>query len=145
MSIELDRVAAAVKRASQGLGWAQLAMAFVHQTGNREKLPDAIRQAEAAKQDANNALAILLGLGAARPGPSVARDTVPLALLNTPETRALLDALEAAARAGAAVDHQRGWVNDVGEAIGFGETLDGMAFQLRMEIFGPRGRDGRQS
>ncbi|MBC8101532.1 MAG: hypothetical protein H7Z41_02955, partial [Cytophagales bacterium] len=68
----------------------------------------------------------------------------PLALLDTPATRALLEALEAAAAAGAAVDRERGWIDADGRAVGFGETLDGMAEQLRAEVIGPTGRDGQQ-
>ncbi len=48
-----------------------------------------------------------------------------------------------AAKAGAAVDRERGWIDDDGRAVGFGETLGGMAYQLRTEILGPTGRDNQ--
>lgn len=86
------------------------------------------------------ALGILINaLGARRPGLQVSRDTLPLELLNTPATRDLVAALETAHTIACQVDEERGWVDEDGEAIGFGETLGGMLLGLRREVYGAKG------
>jgi hypothetical protein len=87
------------------------------------------------------ALARLEALGATIPGVAGTTPTeTPLHLLDTPASRRLLAALEEAAKAGADVDRERGWMHD-GEPAGYGETLGGMAMTLRIEVVGPVGRE----
>jgi hypothetical protein len=38
------------------------------------------------------------------------------------------------------VDAERGWVDEDGEAIGWGETIGGMLLGLRREVYGAKGR-----
>lgn len=95
---------------------------------------------EQAEAHAAAALGLLINsLGARRPGLQVARDTLPLELLSTPATRALVEALETAHTIACQVDEERGWIDEDGEAIGFGETLGGMLLGLRREVYGARG------
>lgn len=144
---ELDRVAAAVDRAALGLGRVQTGAAFAYHTKDLEKLPGVVREAREAKQAADNALALLLAMGAARPGQgaapaaTVANDALRLDQLDTPAARRFLAVLEAAAAAGAELDRERGWVDDAGEPVGHGETLAAMAYRVRTEVHGPAGRE----
>jgi len=106
---------------------------------------DQLEETEALLREASQRQQTALGLlvdvlGAKRPGLSVSRDALPLEMLNTPATRAYLAALEEATRAAEAVDRERGWIDEDGECIGFGETLAGMVLGLRREVFGARGR-----
>ena len=92
-------------------------------------------------EQAQTALGLLINtLGARRPGLRVSRDNLPLELLSTPATRALVEALEAAWVIACQVDAERGWVDEDGEAIGWGETLGGMLLGLRREVYGAKGR-----
>jgi hypothetical protein len=138
---DLERVAFLIGEAQTAAGFASLEVANAIQTGDTSNLRAAYEQAKQARTNAEQALNRLLSLGVARPGPAVARDALPLSLLDTPATRRLLAALEAAAEAGAAVDKERRWVDEDGEPVGHGETLAGMALVIRREIFGPEGRD----
>ena len=100
----------------------------------------AAKHAKAAEDAAENALEILLALGARRPGQAVAADSLPLELLDTPASRRLLAALEEAQKAGEALDRERGWLHD-GEPCGWGEMLGGMVLTLRVEVEGPQGKE----
>ena len=134
---QLDAAAAAVHRAANAAGFAAAHTSAAQVTGQAAQFDKAIEQAQAAKDAAETALHVLLALGAKRPGASVARDTLRLDQLDTPASRALLAALEQAAEAGARLDRERGWTDKQGNPTGFGETLEGMAYQLRTEIHGP--------
>lgn len=129
----LDDVARLVAQAELESRLAVMGMMLGHDAGIPREM------ATSAGKCAGAALALLLAMGASRPGVAVARDSTPLHLLDTPATRALLAALEAAREAGAEVDRERGWVDASGEPIGFGEQLGAMALQLRTEIMGPVG------
>jgi hypothetical protein len=86
-------------------------------------------------------LARLETIGATIPGVAGTTPTAtPLHLLDTPASRRLLAALEEAAKAGAEVDRERGWMHH-GEPAGYGETLAGMALSLGLEVCGPVGRE----
>jgi hypothetical protein len=115
-----------------------------HATGRAHGLvrdnPAAYALLGEANDHAQTALDLLISsLGARRPGLQVARDTLPLELLSTPATRALVEALEAAHAIACQVDVERGWIDEDGEAIGFGEALGGMLLGLRREVYGARG------
>lgn len=131
----LDKLAEQVARADSFIGWAR--PCFEGATN-----PDAAkgrRCLEEAEQAATNAMQTLATLGAARPGPAIARDAVPLELLDTPATRRLLALLAQVAEAGAEVDRERGWVDASGEPIGFGESFGNEYERLRAEVIGPSG------
>jgi hypothetical protein len=66
---------------------------------------------------------------------------VALPLLDTSTSRRLVEALEAAARVGAELDRERGFIDKDGDPTGWGETLGGMALALRVEVHGPVGRE----
>ena len=72
-------------------------------------------------EQAQTALGLLINaLGAARPGLRVSRDSLPLEMLSTPRSRDLVAALETAHVIACQVDQERGWIDEDGEAIGFG-------------------------
>lgn len=39
------------------------------------------------------------------------------------------------------MDRERGWIDGDGDPTGYGETLGGMALGLRVEVYGPKGRE----
>ncbi len=97
--------------------------------------------AQAAYEAANNALTLLLACGAARPGKPIQRDAVPLEFLDTPATRELLAALEAARALARRVDRERGWIDADGVGVGFEESLAAQHLLLEWEVLGPRGKE----
>jgi hypothetical protein len=133
----LDRVAAAVRRAQEAAGLAEMVATYDGKTAHEQAL--------AARRSCDTAIEYLDAMGAHIPeiggGPAPVRSQVPLELLDTPETRALVAALEAAAAAGAAVDRQRGWVDSDGDPVGYGETFAGFLAALRVEVYGPKGKE----
>lgn len=141
----LDRAARAVSGAVSATGAATIFAMDAQEGPDADSRRQSAQRAEGAARQGNEkaqtALRLLRALGAAAPGGPVARDTLPLDLLDTPGTRRLLSALEEATRAGEAVDRERGWVGADGEPTGYGETLAGMALQLRVEVMGPAGRE----
>jgi hypothetical protein len=86
---------------------------------------------------------LLDSLGAKKPVGVPQFEEVPLDKLDTPATRALLDALEVAALASRAVDEERGWVDGDGKPCGFYERFSAEHLLLRREIFGAAG-EGRE-
>jgi hypothetical protein len=85
---------------------------------------------------------LLDSLGARKP-VGVPDFEVPIDKLDTPATRALLDALEVAAVASRAVDEERGWVDEDGKPCGFYERFSAEHLLLKREIFGAAG-EGRE-
>ena len=83
--------------------------------------------------------ALIYGLGATNPGLRVKRDELRLDQLDTPATRNLLEALQHALYCARAVDGERGWVDEAGEAIGWAETIAGWELGLRREVEGAKG------
>lgn len=138
---ELDRIAALVSQAGNAAGFCGNTIAGAKHLQNFGMLDKALDQATEARKSADQALKRLLALGASRPGGSVARDTLPLELLDTPAARRYLAALEAAAEAGAELDKERGWIDENGEPVGHGETIAGLALEMRREVFGPMGKE----
>lgn len=49
--------------------------------------------------------------------------------------------LEAAVEAVAELDRERGRIDENGEPVGHGETIAGLALEMRREVFGPEGKD----
>lgn len=94
---------------------------------------------DAANESVQQAQALLIGMGAARPGLSVAKDALRLDQLDTPATRNLLACLRDAVRAAQLVDEERGWVDGSGEGIGWAETLGALELGLRREVIGAEG------
>lgn len=90
-----------------------------------------------AKEHALSAERLLIAAGAARPSGTGLRDSVSLHLLDTPATRQLVAALEAATLAARAVDMERGWVDEEGRPCGIGETLGALYLEWRVEVEGP--------
>lgn len=107
-----------------------------------------------AKDKAADALRLMLRAGA--PSPFKTRPTAPeadlaqLAALDSPEARALFLALSHVQDLAEAVDAQRGRTlpEEVplqpGESRGtdYAETISNLAQRLKVEIFGPAGKDG---
>lgn len=132
----LDRAARAVQGVQHTVGRARARVA----TGQEPAIVTETLLAEGLEH-AQTALTLLVDtLGAQRPGLRVSRDTLPLELLSTPASRALVEALEVATRAAVTVDQERGWIDEDGEPIGFGETLGGLLLGLQREVYGARGR-----
>lgn len=133
----LDRIAVIVNRARSNARAAQL----------RARQPqgatsgDIALFAQNAGDAAEDALEILLQMGAKRRRPTLGTAQAPLALMDTPATRRLHEVLAEAARAAAAVDRERGWIDPDGRPVCWGDTLAGMERTLRNEVFGPEGRD----
>jgi hypothetical protein len=138
---DLDQLAALVSNAGNAAGFSALAAAYIFRTGDATRAREAYERAKEARDTADQALKRLLALGASRPGGQVARDTLPLELLDTPAARRYLAALEAAAEAGAELDRERGWLDENGEPVGHGETLAGLALEMRREVYGPEGKE----
>jgi hypothetical protein len=138
---ELDRIAALVSQAGNAAGFCGNTIAGAKHLQNFAMLDKALDQATDARESADQALKRLLALGASRPGGTVARDTLPLEFLDTPAARRYLAALEAAAEAGAELDRERGWIDNSGEPTGHGETLAGLALEMRREVYGPEGKE----
>ncbi len=138
----LETVAAYVRQAGDGAHSAASTVAGALGSGDVSTLGDAYAQARAAAEAAEDALRSLIGLGVRRPvgDPDPVIAEVPLRLMDTPAPRELLEALEEAARKGAAVDRERRWYDEDGNPLGFGQTLSEMADHLRREIFGMPGR-----
>ena len=111
----------------------------------RDDVPAAKTAALVANEAAQNAFLLLVAAGANVPAAPAARE-VPLHLLDTPETRRLLDLLRQAQAAAEAVDAQRGNVlsDDIplgaGESRGTGwaEEVSFLVERLRIEVEGPR-------
>lgn len=97
-----------------------------------------IRDADTASQSVY--LALVRAGGDAGPG-SVAPQTVPIELLDTPATRRLLDALQFAVSCAQEVDTERGWTLASGEGCGMVDTIGDIAEALRQQVEGPKGRD----
>lgn len=131
----LDAAARAVQAIQHTVGPARARVA----TGQPKEQTDLLL-AEALEH-AQTAHTLLVDvLGAKRPGLSVGRDSVPLEKLSTPASRTLVEALEVATRAAEEVDQERGWIDEDGEPIGFGELLGGILLGLTREVYGARGR-----
>src|SRR5690349_9301004 len=96
---ELDKAAQLVRRAASNASFSAMASVRV-QRGDVAAAEEAFQLAKEAKEASEQALRRLLAIGATRPGPTVAVDTLPLRLLDTPANRRFLAALEAAAEAG---------------------------------------------
>ena len=107
---ELDRVAAQVAEAGNAAAFCANAIVAARRMNQPELLDRALTDARRAMETADTALVRLRALGAST-GPTVARDTLPLELLDTEASRRYLAALEAAAEAGAILDRERGWVD----------------------------------
>lgn len=130
----LDTAARAVQGVQHSVGRARARVATGQETVATEAL------LSEALDHSQTALDLLVSaLGARRPGLRVSRDTLPLELLSTPATRALVAALETAHTIACQVDEERGWIDEDGEAIGWGETLGGMLLGLRREVYGAKG------
>lgn len=138
---DLDKLAALVNEARHNMASTQVSLAAAYHLNDHAVLPRLVVQAQKASRLAESAVVRLVALGAKRPGVPVAADALSIHLLDTPETRRLLAALDAAVDAAALVDRQRGWVDADGESTGWGETLAGLAFELRQEVEGTPGRD----
>jgi hypothetical protein len=138
---DLDKLASLIDQTNTGLSDACLYMSRAFHEKNTSILPEAVQKTRRRAEAAESALRRLVALGAKRPGGKVANDTLPLHLLDTPETRELLSALEKASDIAAKVDLQRGWVDADGEPTGWGETLAGMVYALRQEVEGPKGKE----
>lgn len=98
---------------------------------------------DAANESVQQAQALLIGMGAARPGLRVAKDALRLDQFDTPATRRLLVALQEALAAAQLVDEERGWVDEGGEGIGWAETIGGWELRLQREVLGAVG-SGRE-
>ena len=136
----LDRAARHVREAHKMAGGAQVLAATAHRAEDPPAtMAEVTELARLSGEASATALRLLIALGAARPGPAVATDALRLDQLDTPASRRLLSALEAAAEAGAALDRERGWVDADGDPIGHGEHLGGLVLAMRTEIYGPKG------
>ena len=128
---DLDAAAQAVQLAQESARIAE-SLSTPGQAADEAQLRLVPIYAKKAAESCVQALQRLQNAGARLPGiTGQAAPTVPLHLLDTPATRALLAALEAATVAAEAVDRERG------NTVNFSETLEGMALGLRTEIFGP--------
>ena len=128
---DLDAVAKSVQMAQKASMVAEV-LATPGQTDTPEEAAKAALYSKQAIESCVNALQRLENMGARIVGiTGQAAPTVPLHLLDTPATRILLAALEAATVAAEAVDRERG------NTVNFSETLEGIALGLRTEIFGP--------
>lgn len=132
----LDRAARAVQGMQHAVGRARARVAT-----RQEPIVVTETLLSEATEHSQTAMDLLVNtLGARRPGLRVSRDTLPLELLDTRGTRALVEALEAAFVQACQVDAERGWIDEDGEAIGWGETIGGMLLGLRREVYGAKGR-----
>jgi hypothetical protein len=139
----LDKAAVTASHAEE-----QVAMAFFAiGDGDGEKARDLLR-------DAQSNLQVVMGrLAEAGAGPVPAWKALgpetPLEKLDTPNTRALLEALRQIVPLAEAVDAERGHVipDEIplgpGESRGTGwaETLSALVLQLSLDVEGPKGRD----
>lgn len=75
------------------------------------------------------------GAGAGRPRSLPDPQAVPLALLDTPASRRYARLMREAHEAALAVDRERGYGDD-----GPAATLEGLAEEAEMQVFGPVGR-----
>lgn len=94
---------------------------------------------DAAHESVQSVQALLIALGAARPGLRAAKDALRLDQLSTPATRRLLSALQEAQAAAQLVDEERGWVDGSGEGIGLAESVGALEIVLRREVQGVKG------
>lgn len=94
-----------------------------------------------AKRQAESALAALRALGIYSAEEHPARRSVPLEMLKTPATVALVEALGAAVDAARAVDIERGWVDEEGRPCGVAETLGAIRLEWAREVMGAAGRE----
>jgi hypothetical protein len=141
---QLDQAAGIVRRVSMQVGGALSLVTNAHRLEGealRSTLAEVTEQAEGAFEDSKNAYRLLTAMGAHVSDRATIAAVVPLHLLSTDAGRNLLLALEAATEAAKAVDRERGWIDEDGEAIGYAETIGGIAIKLRGEISGPAGRD----
>ena len=129
---DIDGWAAATERTCAECEQAHLLLLDTPE--HREALEHVMR----ARQTAWTTYRSMLDAGAAPVESYGVPSPVPLHLLDTPATRRLLAALEAATEAANDVDRERGWLHE-GEPAGWGETLAGMAYTLRVEVEGPAG------
>ncbi len=83
----------------------------------------------------------LVDAGAAPVAGAGVGKPVPLHLLDTPATRRLLDLLQSATDAAAAVDRERGWTLKDGTPFGYASSIGADAERLRLEVEGPKGRE----
>ncbi len=140
----LDHAARCVQTIQQSLGPA---LALASQLYKHGTLPadQSSRMAEhlARGVEASGAAyqSLVYGLGAQSPGLRTPREDLRLDQLDTPATRALLEALQTALVLAAQVDVERGWVDEEGECIGWAETIGGWELGLRREIHGAMGRE----
>lgn len=102
--------------------------------GEWEEAQESTRQASKSSQAA---LGLLRSIGVYTGQEHPARSRVSLHLLDTPATRQLVAALEAATLAARAVDIERGWVDEEGRPCGIGETLGALYLEWRVEVEGP--------
>lgn len=129
---ELNQAASAVERTLSNIEEVQGALADNDTTTARQALQEANRTIQSA-------LLLLREMGAVLPGlPGKA--PVPLHLLDTPNTRMLLEALQVTRQAAADVDRERGWTQD-GEPCGYVESVDDLLLPIQREVEGPKGRE----
>jgi len=134
---DLDAAAKDVQMAQKASMVAEV-LATPGQTDTPEEAAKAALYSKQAIESCVAALQRLENMGAQIVGiTGMPAPTIPLHLLDTPATRALMDALEAATLAAEAVDRERGNVHPDGTPSGFAETIGGMALGLRTEVFGP--------
>ncbi|MES2460521.1 MAG: hypothetical protein V4671_08045 [Armatimonadota bacterium] len=129
-------------------GCEQIALGyFAVVNGDPEKAKDLLRDA----QDTVQAVMRRLAEAGAGPVPAWRKlgPQTPLELLDTPKSRALLEALRNIVPIAEAVDAERGHVipDEIplgpGESRGTGwaETLSTLVLQLSLDVEGPKGRD----
>lgn len=153
---QLGRAATAVQRAADSAGFAATNASLLRATGNMAIAGQVLDFAMRAKEDADEALRLLLSLGAeikAEEETAPAADPLDLSRLqslSSPAAARLLDSLRAAIDAAEALDKERGHVLpeyiplQPGETRGTGwaETLSEMVERLRLEVEGPRSGRG---
>ncbi len=138
----LDRWAVACRES-----WEMAAhAAMMLHRGETQQANEFIRRAMDTSQETYQAL---VRAGAASVTTISASSPIPLHLLSTPASRALLEGLRYVATLAEAVDAERGHVLpedfplQPGESRGTGwaETLSELALRLQIEVEGPKGRE----
>jgi hypothetical protein len=141
---QLNQAAAIVRRAMLQAGAALSLVTNAHRLDGealRSTLAEVKQQAEGAFEGGKHGLSLLQSMGATLTGKAAMPAPVPLSKLSTPAGRELLDLLAQAERAAQAVDRERGWIDEDGQGIGYAESLQMMAIQLRRDVEAPKGRD----
>jgi hypothetical protein len=138
---ELNHLATLADQVQRGIAEVQVGMGAAYHLRTLDTLPRLVQEADKANDTARSIVRRLIAMGASRPGKPAPVDTLPLELLDTPATRRLVEALETAASAAADVDRERGWIDADGEPSGIGETLAGLLYQWRRDVYGPSGKD----